>query len=49
VRLTQVPEGRGTAVIEIELRDGTIVRLPAGFAVEDLRRIVNALAPGTVC
>lgn len=49
VRLTPEPEGRGAGVIEIELRDGTIVRLPTGFAIEDLRRILSVVALGTAC
>ena len=49
VRLMQEPEEPRRAVIEIELRDGAIVRLPAGFAIEDLRRILSALEPGDGC
>ena len=49
VRLTEAREEPGAAVIEIELRNGTVVRLPAGFAIEDLRRILSALAAGTAC
>ena len=35
--------------LEIELPGGATVRLPAGFAVDDLRRILSAFASPTEC
>lgn len=29
--------------LEVELRDGSVIRLPGGFSLEDLRRILDAL------
>lgn len=49
VRLTN---GGGTTPqpgIEIELAGGTTIRLPAGFAHEDLQRVLSALSSATGC
>ena len=48
VRLTHEPTA-APADIEVELPGGITVRLPPGFAVEDLRRILGALGPGAGC
>ena len=29
--------------LEVELRDGSVIRLPVGFSLEDLRRVLDAL------
>lgn len=49
VRLTAGGESAARAGFEIELRDGTTVRLAAGFALDDLRRILSALVPAPRC
>jgi len=49
VRLTTGGESAPRAGLEIEFPDGTTVRLPAGFALDDLRRILSALAPAPRC
>ena len=49
VRLTHEPAAAAPADIEVDLPGGITVRLPPGFAVEDLRRILGALGPGAGC
>lgn len=39
-------DGDGGSPIEIELGNGRRVRVPPGFAVEDLRRVLAALGEG---
>ena len=34
---------------EVELRDGTTIRVPPGFEIDDLRRILAAVAPEAGC
>ena len=48
VRLTGTGTGSTRSMLEVELPGGATVRLPAGFAVDDLRRILSAFetAPG---
>ena len=36
---------RSTAVLELQTPDGFTVRLPSGFAAEDLRRLLESLRP----
>lgn len=50
VRLVEAarPDERGEP-IEIVLGDGCSVRVPAGFAAEDLERVLRVLAGGAPC
>lgn len=48
VRLAHRDGGDGSA-IEIQLVGGQCVRVPAGFQTEDLRRVLAALDPRTLC
>lgn len=43
------PEGAREAFLELELPGGAIIRLPVGFDVEDLRRVLSALAERERC
>ena len=49
VQLTHEPTVAAAAEIEVDLPGGITVRLPPGFAVEDLRRILGALGSGAGC
>ena len=41
--------GEAGSTIEIELRDGRRIRVPRGFAAEDLRRVLVVLGEGETC
>lgn len=49
VRLTDAGAGAARAILEIQLPGGAMVRLPAGFALDDLRRILSAFESASGC
>ena len=49
VRLTGVGADTAHPMLEIELAGGATVRLPAGFALDDLRHILSAFESATGC
>ena len=49
VRVIGACAGTDHPMLAVELPGGATVRLPAGFAIDDLRRILSALEPVTGC